>query len=193
MEPGGRAPAPGALGVIQAFINTRDVQAQREYLSTPEKLRTWLTRRELLDGHAAVGDADLRRAVELRESLRALLVAHHGGPVGADALATLNGIARDAPLVVQFDHAGETRLVPTASGVEGALNRILVMVWSAMVEGSWRRLKVCPADTCQWAFYDSSKNRSGTWCTMSICGNRAKVRAYQRRRRTPSEPPTAEA
>ena len=33
------------------------------------------------------------------------------------------------------------------------------------------------------AFFDRSKNRSATWCSMSICGNRTKNRAYYRRQR----------
>ena len=48
-----------------------------------------------------------------------------------------------------------------------------------MADGTWRRLKACREDTCQWAFYDRSKNRSGTWCSMAVCGNRAKARAYR--------------
>jgi predicted RNA-binding Zn ribbon-like protein len=59
---------------------------------------------------------------------------------------------------------------------------IVAIVYEAMVDGTWERLKVCPADDCQWAFYDESKNRSGTWCDMAVCGNRAKVRAYRERR-----------
>jgi predicted RNA-binding Zn ribbon-like protein len=60
-----------------------------------------------------------------------------------------------------------------------------------MSEGTWSRLKACLADTCQWAFYDQSKNRSAHWCSMAVCGNRAKARAYRNRhakrgKRTPA-------
>jgi predicted RNA-binding Zn ribbon-like protein len=51
-----------------------------------------------------------------------------------------------------------------------------------MADGSWERLKVCPADDCLWAFYDRSRNRSRRWCDMEVCGNRAKVRGYRERR-----------
>jgi len=44
-------------------------------------------------------------------------------------------------------------------------------------------LKVCPADTCQWAFYDASRKRSAVWCDMRVCGNRAKVRGFRERTR----------
>jgi len=58
----------------------------------------------------------------------------------------------------------------------------VAIAYESMVAGTWSRLKVCPADDCQWAFYDHSKNRSGTWCSMKVCGNRAKVRRYRERR-----------
>jgi predicted RNA-binding Zn ribbon-like protein len=62
-----------------------------------------------------------------------------------------------------------------------ALGRLLAIVHRAVVEGTWQRMKVCPADDCRWAFYDHSKNRSGKWCSMAECGNRMKARAYRAR------------
>jgi predicted RNA-binding Zn ribbon-like protein len=61
---------------------------------------------------------------------------------------------------------------------------IVAIVYEAMVNGTWARLKACRADDCHWAFYDRSRNRSGTWCDMADCGNRAKVRAYREQRGT---------
>ncbi|MBV8670321.1 MAG: CGNR zinc finger domain-containing protein, partial [Candidatus Eremiobacteraeota bacterium] len=52
----------------------------------------------------------------------------------------------------------------------------------SMLDGSWARLKVCRDDTCRWAFYDRSKNRSSCWCLMSVCGNRSKVRRHRQQR-----------
>jgi predicted RNA-binding Zn ribbon-like protein len=53
-----------------------------------------------------------------------------------------------------------------------------------MAGETWDRLKACRLDDCQWVFYDHSKNRSRTWCSMRVCGNRAKARAYRERRRS---------
>jgi predicted RNA-binding Zn ribbon-like protein len=50
-----------------------------------------------------------------------------------------------------------------------------------MHDGTWSRMKACRNDTCHWAFYDASRNRSGKWCSMAICGNRAKVANYRER------------
>jgi predicted RNA-binding Zn ribbon-like protein len=85
--------------------------------------------------------------------------------------------------VVRFDAAGRSRLEPSASGVDGALGRLLAIVNTAMTDGTWPRLKACRSHACLWAFYDASKNRSGAWCSMAVCGSRSKARAYRRRHR----------
>jgi len=61
------------------------------------------------------------------------------------------------------------------------MGRLLATMYDAMATGTWVRLKACTNDECQWAFYDHSRNRSGAWCTMAVCGNRMKGRAFRRR------------
>ena len=60
---------------------------------------------------------------------------------------------------------------------------VLAGVAEARAVGTWERLKACSLSSCQWAFYDRSKNRSGRWCSMQTCGNRTKTRSYRSRRR----------
>jgi predicted RNA-binding Zn ribbon-like protein len=177
-----RAPAPGQLALVQAFVNTVDLEEGREELDGPAALRSWLAGRGLIEPAAPVGEGDLRRALAMREALRALLVSNAGGKVDPGALVVLNDTTEAAQLVVVFGGAGGA-LVPRARGVGAALGRILAVVYAAMADGSWQRLKACRHDACRWAFYDTSKNRSGAWCSMAICGNRTKTRAYRARRR----------
>ncbi|HEY7293812.1 MAG TPA: CGNR zinc finger domain-containing protein [Dehalococcoidia bacterium] len=181
-----RPSAPGALALVQAFVNTLDVETGSDELRDPAALRSWLTDRDLLEPNVALGPAQLRRALELREALRELLSANHPGhgQPQAEAVDAVNALAGGAPLRLHFEAAGGATLQPGSTGMEGAVARLLGIVYTAMVEGTWRRLKVCRADRCRWAFYDASKNRSGAWCAMQVCGNRTKVRAYQRRRRS---------
>ena len=81
-----------------------------------------------------------------------------------------------------FDEAtGASSLEPETPGSDGALGRLLTIVHEAEHEGTWPRLKACPWHTCHWAFYDNTKNASGVWCTMEVCGNRAKAKAYRER------------
>jgi predicted RNA-binding Zn ribbon-like protein len=142
-------------------------------------LEEWLNDHGLLDSKGRVTDADLRHAVEVREALRDVLSANHGEPVRKDAVETLSRAARSAQLVVQFGGSGGANLEPAASGVDAALGKVLAIAFRAMLDGTWQRLKVCRDDTCRWAFYDRSKNRSGSWCLMSVCGNRCKARKHR--------------
>jgi predicted RNA-binding Zn ribbon-like protein len=96
-------------------------------------------------------------------------------------------LAATAPVRVRFGEAGPT-FEPAGGGVEGAIAALVIRVAEAMREGSWSRLKTCPADRCLATFYDFSRNRTATWCDMAVCGNREKVRSYQERRRRRTEP-----
>lgn len=172
-----REPAPGDLALVQDFINAWDLQGS-DRLSKPASLEEWLNEHGLLESKGRITDADLRHAVEVREALRDSLVANYGEPVPKDALETLSRAARSAQLIVQFEGSGAS-LAPAASGVDAALGKILAIAFRAMLDGTWQRLKVCRDDTCRWAFYDRSKNRSGSWCLMSVCGNRCKARKHR--------------
>jgi len=179
-------PAPGSLETVRAFVNTLDIDDAVESLTGPAELAQWLAEQGLAGEGAKklrATPADVRRAIELREALRAHLLAHHDQPLPADAAATLDAAARRARLTLRFTGVDETTLEPAASGVDGALGRLLAIVAQAIEDGTWQRLKVCPADTCQWAFYDASRNRSAVWCDMRVCGNRAKVRGFRERTR----------
>lgn len=185
MEPGGREPAPGALALVQQFINTRDIEAATDALDSPERLARWLAANALMPADVPADDDGVGRARALRESLRALIETNHAPQPTADAVAGFNKQAGCLMLLLQADVSGRLTLAPATGGVDGALARLIAIVAEAVFDHTWERLKVCPADTCRWVFYDHSKNRSGAWCSMAICGNRAKVRAYQRRRRAP--------
>jgi predicted RNA-binding Zn ribbon-like protein len=179
-------PAPGALETVRAFVNTLDIDDAIEGLARPAELARWLADNDLLGGAASTRATaeDLRHAVELREALRAHLLAHHGDPLDRAAVRTLDDASRRAGLTLRFTGPDATVLEPAAGGVDGALGRLLGIVDAAVRDGSWQRLKVCPAETCQWAFYDASRNRSAVWCDMRVCGNRAKVRGYRERHST---------
>ncbi|MDQ4041288.1 MAG: CGNR zinc finger domain-containing protein [Actinomycetota bacterium] len=173
--------APGDLELVRGFVNTVDVEDGRDALADPQGLAAWLREHELLEPRAEVGKSDLRRAVAVREALRAQLLANNGGEPDPDAVATLHEAAGRAGIALRFSERG-SELEPSAGGVDGALGRLLTIVHRAEQDGTWRRLKACPWHTCHWAFYDNTKNRSGVWCTMEVCGNRAKAKAYRERR-----------
>jgi predicted RNA-binding Zn ribbon-like protein len=178
---------PRELAAVQALVNTVDLEAGDDQLDSPEALRRFLTGHGLLAASEPVGQADLAMAVELREALRAMLRVNHGEPMDPAALEVVNRAAAGLPLQVAFDEEGRPVLGPAGSaGCRGALAALLAGVAQASAQGTWERLKACSAESCQWAFYDRSKNRSGRWCSMQTCGNRTKTRTYRSRRRTGS-------
>jgi predicted RNA-binding Zn ribbon-like protein len=175
--------APGDLAHVQRFVNTANLETGSDELADPVRLSAWLDGAGLAPAGAEFDGAGRERIVEFREALRALLLANHGEEPDGNAIAALERAARDAPLVVAFDADGSARLAPAEGGVDGVLGALLGIVARAQADGTWQRLKACPGDACGWAFYDRSRNRSRTWCTMSICGNRAKARSYRARQR----------
>jgi predicted RNA-binding Zn ribbon-like protein len=182
---GGREPAPGRLGLVQAFLNSfHDIGDEfgKEHFSDPRSLGEWLSRRGLPIDPDEVSRSDLRRALAVRTGLRALLVANNDGPLDADAVKQLDDATRKASLGVRLAR-NSAELVPRASGVDGALALILAAVAEAMLDGTWSRFKACRDTDCQWAFYDHSRNGGSVWCSMQVCGGRAKQREYYRRAR----------
>jgi predicted RNA-binding Zn ribbon-like protein len=175
--------APGELERVRAFVNTRDLDTGVDELAAPDELRDWLAAHGLAPADVRATRADLRRAIAMREAIRAMLLAHtEGTPAPEQACQTLDEAARRARLGLRFDQHGCAPLQPGAAGVDGALGRLLPIVHGAIAVGTWSRLKACLDHSCEWAFYDHTKNRSGTWCTMELCGNRAKARTYRMRR-----------
>lgn len=163
--------APGDLEAIRLFINTIDLKDDEDALDA-----AWLQARGLAS--APLSAADLDRARELREALRDLLSSHG---TDTEAVAALNAIAAEAPLTVAFDEHGHVHLHPTGRGFPAVAAHVLAIVERAQADGSWERMKACAADSCRWAFYDHSRNRSRQWCDMAVCGNRAKARSYRKR------------
>lgn len=176
-------PAPGELDLVRRFVNTFDAEVGREELSSPAELTAWLQENGLLGPNERARADDLEAALDVREAIRSMLLSNNGAPIDADAVGRLDRAASDSRLLVRFPPGGGSSVGPQAKGAAGALGAILARVHEAMADGTWQRLKVCPADDCLWAFYDSSRNRSRRWCQMEVCGNRSKVRTYRERRR----------
>src|SRR5579859_3548512 len=181
-----RETAEGDLGLIQAFVNTVDLQDGPEELKDTNTLKTWLVARDLMDPVHGVDEADLRNAIAVRESIRGVIGANSGFSVYPIDLATLNQAAAASRLRMRFGADGRARLEPETRGVVGAMGRIVATLYSAMQEEDWSRLKLCHNDACRWAFYDRSKNHSSRWCTMASCGNKMKARRFRTQHRHPT-------
>ncbi|GAA3501844.1 CGNR zinc finger domain-containing protein [Streptomyces prasinosporus] len=161
-----RSAPPGGLALVQDLVNTLDIESDRDALDTPE-------------GRAPFGLAEdgVASARALRESLRATLLAHAGHPPHRE-VTPLGELLAQAPLVVTVDPAdGSAALAPVDDGP--LLARIAAAVAEAVTAGTWNRLKACEAADCHWAYYDRSPAGRGRWCSMQVCGARAKMRRYR--------------
>ena len=180
-EPGDRAPAPGPLRLVQRFVNTNDLETGPDLLPDAGTLRAWLVEAGVLDPAVELNADGHRRAIALREAIRELVAGHAGLPHDPDAMRIVNDAAARAGLRPVLEDP-QTRFEPSADGLDGALGHIVAAIHAAIGEGTWARLKACERDVCRWAFYDHSKNRSGHWCSMAVCGSREKNRRAYRRR-----------
>ena len=159
--------APEPLRLVQLFVNTVDFEHDRDWLGE------FLAEQDVPHTRAELG-----RAREAREAFRELLFANNRQPLEGDPHAVLRRAADRARYTLDL---GKPELAAEASGVDGLVGRVLAVAYAAMVEGTWTRLKACRNHGCRWAFYDYSKNRSASWCSMQLCGNRTKTRSYRRR------------
>jgi predicted RNA-binding Zn ribbon-like protein len=187
-QPGGRPGAPGVFGLLQAFLNTQfDLVTEHgaDLLATRARGRHWLSEVGLLASGEKITKADLDRLRRVREALRELVAVGQGSGVkpSAPAARAINEVLTGATIELRFTALGPELIPVGASAVDRVLGSLTGIVARAMIDGSWRRLKVCPGPHCGWVFYDHSRNGSGRWCSMNVCGGREKARAHYRRRR----------
>jgi predicted RNA-binding Zn ribbon-like protein len=176
-------PAPGALDVLQRFMNLHEHVDGRsgDLPPSPDLVREFLVARGLLPADARYTAADHAAALALHEALHELLRFEDGDPRAADAARRIEEVARRVSFRLRLDR--EPTLEPTADGIDGALGRLLALLFLAELDGGWAHMKECASETCSSVFYDRSKNRSGKWCSMQTCGNKHKVRAWRERHR----------
>jgi predicted RNA-binding Zn ribbon-like protein len=182
-ETSSRDPAPGDLRGVQLFLNTRDIEAGTDLFDSPEATSSWLAGNGLTYESGTVqGDAQLSRLLQFREALRELLICRHDeAALDPESREILSRSVVGGAVSALLDDDGNVHLVSAASGNEGVMSTLMLIVHDAQARGEWSRLKVCSNDECRWAYWDSSRNLSGRWCTMALCGNQAKVRAHRQR------------
>ncbi len=169
---------PG-LPLIEEFLNTVDERSFRRYgeshvaddrLTSPHALSDWLAEHDLAPAGTKVRAVDLTAAVALRTALRRSL--RRGSGTSSPLV--------DHPLRLTADtSSGELRLA-ACSGAPW-LDTIVETVATNVARGDWKRMKLCDAQDCRWAFHDTSRSGRGRWCDMGVCGNRHKTRAYRER------------
>ena len=180
-----KKPAPMPLLLVQAFVNTLDLEEGTDVLADADAARDWLTDASLLGQGVSASAAELSRAREVREALRWLLRREdETREAHEERLAPLRRLTETHRARLTLDDGGAIGLQSTRyQNLDDGLFELLLIVRQAQEDGTWARLKVCGNPDCQWAFYDRSRNQQGSWCDMSLCGNRLKNRELRARRR----------
>lgn len=191
-QPGGRKPAPGELALVQDFLNTHRDRASElfgETLVSPAALHDWLRAHGLIKAPKRLDRRDLERALAVREGLRALAFANNQEQLNVAAIDAMRRASQGAATQIRIEPEGPQFLPAHEAPLDAAIGAIFAITARAMIDGSWQHLKACPGLRCGWTFYDHSRNQSGRWCAMTVCGDREKARAYYQRktsRRRPS-------
>jgi predicted RNA-binding Zn ribbon-like protein len=186
-------PAPAGLAFVQELIDTIAVSkpGREDLLADPTSARKWLD--SALTAWADTTGAaplsvdltpqDLDRLRDFRDDLRRAVAPAHDGTTGAAAPipVTLPTVA----LSMHWDEAGRVHPVPRGTGWKRVASLVAVEVFKAQQDGSWSRLKTCRNPRCAVAFFDRSRNNSGVWHNVKVCGNAANLRAYRARQRGP--------
>ncbi|WP_223695095.1 CGNR zinc finger domain-containing protein [Leifsonia poae] len=157
------APALGAELLVD-FLNTLDIEEGADTLDDGAAFEVWANRH-------GVGMGDRAEARAVRDSLRALV----------------DGGSASLPAVELETACSERSVELTASTAAQAAVAASVIL---SIQGRLDRVKLCHADDCRWAFYDRSRNGSRNWCSMGVCGNRQKARAYRARQGDAADGPT---
>jgi len=177
--------APPPLLLVQAFVNTLDLELHTDVLAHAVEARAWLAEAGLRDAEQPGLAADLQLAREVRESLRAMIAGKTGGePLGEAGLRPLEQVASQARPRLEVTPGGQVTLGPgiPAERLADGLAGLLLAIRDAQADGGWDRMKLCGNPDCLWAFYDRSHSRRGAWCDMASCGNRLKNRSLRARR-----------
>lgn len=181
------------------FLNSvaTPVDTPVDWISDGAGLLSWLRQAKLVpaavldameqDASEKALDAVAVRARELREWLRRFVLRHRGRPL-ADCnsleLAPLNALLRQDQQFLQ--------MIPDGDGVrldaqrrwaspDALLIPIAESIARLITEEDFTHIKACEGHACTLMFADHTRAHGRRWCSMGICGNRAKVSAHRRR------------
>lgn len=175
-------PAPGTLGFVHDLLNTLSAGRPRQ----PDLLA---------DVESAQGWADAAVAAWIEETGQDVPVVRLGDDdldplrdLRVDLHNHLAGRAEHLPehqagVVLRLAPDGRVRPEPRGGGRRALASLALIAIADAQAADTWRRLKVCRNSRCEAAFFDRSRNNSGTWHDVRVCGNPANLRAYRARQK----------
>jgi predicted RNA-binding Zn ribbon-like protein len=164
---------------LPATLQARLSPSPRELLNTPGDLARWLVSAGITTSAPKTTAENLATARALREAIY-VLAGRRNGSEAAAARKTLNQIAAGAAAVPRLQPDGTIRLDGSAGALLVTLAREAVHLFGS---GTVNLIRQCQSPSCTLYFIDSSRRGDRRWCSMSACGNNAKVNEFRRRRR----------
>jgi CGNR zinc finger len=184
----GLATAPGGLGLVQDFLNTKAIEDHPDLLADPVLAQSWVT--NAVQAWSAIRDDDVRppsltgadvtKLRTLRATIAGLISGEAGGSSGIGSV----------PASFTLSDDGDVRLEPAGGGWRWLASALWGEILLSQQTGTWRRLRQCHNADCRSTFYDRSKNNSAVWHNVKVCGNAANLRASRARRRQRSDSTT---
>jgi predicted RNA-binding Zn ribbon-like protein len=171
--------ASGRLEVLREFVNTLALPEGPDQLATPAEASAWCRAHGL---PASMNRSAVERLRGFREALRTVLFANNGEYDRRHAWSALARYVDGAKLVVSVRDCAPV-LSAGEAGTDATIAALVAIVYDAMSEGTWHRLRACRKGSCRYAYYDRSKNASRAWCSMMTCGNQEKAQRRRRRER----------
>jgi predicted RNA-binding Zn ribbon-like protein len=183
------------------FLNTKPVLEgeARELLPNAAALEQWLIASGIVtsqEDRALVrawrdsrpGEAFVQKLIAFRERLRGAVLRLEAGLMPGDAfLAEVNILLKEYPQHASVRKQGSKVVLKRffePRKPEAVWTPIVAATAELLSEVEPSRIRKCESESCIVHFYDTSKKGSRRWCSMNLCGNKLKVAAYQRRRRT---------
>jgi predicted RNA-binding Zn ribbon-like protein len=186
------------------FLNTTAVPrgTRFEWLGDGKDLVDWLEQARSIEPAAAASIRDsgsdaldeiAQQAREFRRWLRGFVTAHMGNPLRATAaaVAPLNDLlARDSSFQRVEADAGDAdprrrlllRRIRRWESPGELLQPIAEAAADLICNQDFRLIRSCEGSACTLVFLDRTKAHTRRWCSMAVCGNRAKAAAHRARR-----------
>ncbi|WP_432947502.1 CGNR zinc finger domain-containing protein [Kribbella sp. CA-253562] len=177
---------------MQELVNTHAVQRDGEDLLADRVAAVQWLRNAAKQWGKTLGqpsprlelsESDHRKLLELRSVVAGLLAI----PVDQRAEGTPVGTRVKVAANVVCDDEGRVGLEPVGKGSDWVESAVWSEILLAQRAGTWSRLKLCREPGCRSAFYDTSRNHSGVWHNVHICGNITNLRASRSRRKTDAQ------
>jgi predicted RNA-binding Zn ribbon-like protein len=171
--------------IHEYLFNYRDLVLWSRHAGTlTEDTATYLLRKAARFPNDAL--VVFHRAIALRETLYRFFsaIAFGNSPRPTD-LAALDSARLAAISHSHVARTGKGFAIDwnDKTALDQMLWHIAVSAAELMTSDNLHRVRECNGDTCDWLFVDTSRNQMRRWCSMSVCGNRSKVRQFAKRQR----------